>query len=104
MAECSSCHEWLHQECLIHEALSKTWKATELKNKHKKKGKAKGHGKKHDKNSVSVDDPKYKARLTGTVVDAGKKVKIDDLKKYPGDVAEGETMETECLVCKKIIV
>ena len=92
------CHIWMHEECIINDALTKAYNALpanleEKKKKNNKKGAVKRLTADKLSQDLSYPDAIYRKRLTGKVIDRGNKICITDLLK--------KKILTEKLCCLK---
>ncbi|KFY08472.1 hypothetical protein V492_06200 [Pseudogymnoascus sp. VKM F-4246] len=91
------CHIWMHEECIVNDALTKAFNAlpadAEKKQKKKKKGVAKRLSLGKLSQDLSFKDAAYRRRLTGKIIDNGEKISITDL--------SDKKTSTESLYCLK---
>ena len=91
------CHIWIHQECIINDALTKAYNELPANPDDKKKNK-KVSGKRPPGDKLSQDlsykDAVYKKLLTGTIIEDGNKISITDL-----STNKTWTEKLSCLKC-----
>lgn len=95
------CHIWMHEECIVHDALTKAHNSLPEKpdeKNNKKKGTTKRL--KADKLSrdLSFQDAAYRKRFTGKVLDKGNKIRITDL-----STKKTSTVNLCCLKCSSAL-
>ncbi|OBT40423.1 hypothetical protein VE00_08876 [Pseudogymnoascus sp. WSF 3629] len=89
------CDIWMHEECIVNDALTKVFDAlpADPDQKKKKRKSAKRLSVNHLSQDLSYKDAVYTKRFTGTIVDNGNKIRIIDM--------VNKKISTEKLCCLK---
>ncbi|KFX94237.1 hypothetical protein V490_04447 [Pseudogymnoascus sp. VKM F-3557] len=91
------CQVWMHEECIVHDALTKAHNSLPAKpdeNKKKRKGTAKRLKVDQLSRDLSFHDAAYRNRFTGKILDKGNKIRITDL-----STKKSSTVVLCCLKC-----